>query len=171
MGDEAALLKNKVSICKGYHEVIETRLKETDDLLAPGDVDPVKVTRSKISISEKHFVLKKLDEEIIDLVKDDAELVREITESNKSIYEEWTSFWDMYNVSVHTNSSLSPIQKCTYSLTLLSQAASAAVAGLTLSEANYDEAIKILRDRFGNQEKIIVKHMEELLYLDSSIII
>uniref|UniRef100_A0A1X7T332 Uncharacterized protein n=1 Tax=Amphimedon queenslandica TaxID=400682 RepID=A0A1X7T332_AMPQE len=89
MGDEAALLKKKVSICKGYREVIETRLKETDDLLAPGYVDSVK-------------------------------------------------------------------------------AASAAVAGLTLSEANYDEAIKIIRDRFGNQEKIIAKHMKELLHLDRS---
>ena len=46
----------------------------------------------------------------------------------------------------------------TYLRSLLSQAASAAVAGLTLSEANYDEAIKILHDRFGNQEKLIAKH-------------
>uniref|UniRef100_A0A1X7UCG7 Uncharacterized protein n=1 Tax=Amphimedon queenslandica TaxID=400682 RepID=A0A1X7UCG7_AMPQE len=51
MGDEAALLKNKVSICKGYHEVIETRLKETDDLLAPGDVDPVKKLPRDIALS------------------------------------------------------------------------------------------------------------------------
>uniref|UniRef100_A0A1X7TBP0 Uncharacterized protein n=1 Tax=Amphimedon queenslandica TaxID=400682 RepID=A0A1X7TBP0_AMPQE len=45
--------------------------------------------------------------------------------------------------------------------TLVSHLAKDAIAGLTLTDANYDEAIKVLNDQFGNKEKIISKHMED----------
>ena len=80
---------------------------------------------------------------------------------------EWTTFSDMYESAVHSNSNLSSVQKFTYLRTLLSHSAKDAIAGLTLSDANYDEAIKVLKERFGNKEKIIAKHMEELVNLDS----
>ena len=37
---------------------------------------------------------------------------------------------------------------------------------MTLTGANYDEAIEILRKRFGNIQLIINKHMEQLLNTD-----
>ena len=37
------------------------------------------------------------------------------------------------------------------------------VQGLTLTEANYDSAIKLLQDRFGRPQQIISAHMDELL--------
>ena len=37
---------------------------------------------------------------------------------------------------------------------------------MTLTEANYDEAIAILQKRFGNKQLIINKHMEQLLNSD-----
>ena len=80
---------------------------------------------------------------------------------------EWIAFWDLYVVSVHTNPSLSPIEKFTYLRTLVSHTAKDAIAGLALSAINYDEAIDILQRRFGNKEKIIAKHMEALLSLDN----
>ena len=58
---------------------------------------------------------------------------------------EWTTFWDMYESAVHSNSNLSSVQKFIYLRTLLSYSAKDAIAGLTLSDANYDEAIKVLK--------------------------
>ena len=38
---------------------------------------------------------------------------------------------------------------------------------MTLTGANYDEAIEILQERFGNKQLIINKHMEQLLSIDA----
>ena len=160
------------------------------------------------------MALKRLDEEIAELIDDEAVVLREITEADEfseRIYEslarinmcvsgaggssegagpssstlskaklpkldlpafkgditEWTTFWDMYESAVHSNSNLSSVQKFTYLRTLLSHSGKDAIAGLILSDANYDEAIKVLKERFGNKEKIIANHMEELVNLDS----
>ena len=40
-----------------------------------------------------------------------------------------------------------------------------AVAGLELKEENYDNAIKSLKERFGNKQQIISSHMQALLKL------
>ena len=179
-------------------------------------VDPVKLEHLRLYVNEKHPALKKLDEEILELLDDDEAIVTEITNADKfnyCIYEslakievqlrgmsrvktrdhiavsssdiaspklnllvfkgnvtEWTTFWDLYNVAVHSNNSLSPVQKFTHLCTLVSHSAKDAIAGLTLSDANYDEAIKILKDRFGNREMIISKHMEELVNLGSLVV-
>lgn len=72
----------------------------------------------------------------------------------------WPTFWDSYESAVHNNKDLSDVDKFNY-LRLLS--AYDAIAGLTLSAANYREAIEILKKRFGNKQMIIAKHMETLL--------
>ena len=44
----------------------------------------------------------------------------------------------------------------------MEHSAAETIEGLQLTNANYDEAIKILKDRFGNQQIIINSHMEAL---------
>ena len=51
--------------------------------------------------------------------------------------------------------------------TLVSKTAKEAIAGLTLNEVNYKEAIRLLQARFGNKERIISKHMEALLNVEA----
>ena len=75
----------------------------------------------------------------------------------------WTSFWDSYESAVHNNRELSDVDKFNYLRSLLERSAYDAIAGLTLSAANYREAIDILQKRFGNKQMIIAKHMETLL--------
>ena len=55
------------------------------------------------------------------------------------------------------------MDKFNYLRSLLEHTALDAIAGLTLSAANYQEAVEILRKRFGNKPLIISKHMETLL--------
>ena len=62
----------------------------------------------------------------------------------------WTAFWDAYESTVHLNSALSDVDKFNYLQSLLEKSAYEAIAGLTLSSANYSEAIEILKKRFGN---------------------
>ena len=75
----------------------------------------------------------------------------------------WTAFWDSYHSAIHTNGQLSEIDKFNYLRSLLDHTAYDAIAGLALSAANYQEAVEVLKKRFGNRQLIISKHMEALL--------
>ena len=80
----------------------------------------------------------------------------------------WTPFWDSFKSSIHDNVELTSIDKFNYLNSLLeSSAAAAAIARLTLSEANYSEAVAILTKRFGNRQQIVTKHMDALMGLEA----
>ena len=79
----------------------------------------------------------------------------------------WTTFWDSYESSIHHNSQLSDIDKFIYLNSLLEGPASESISGLRLTAANYNEAVSILRRRFGNTQQIVSKHMEALLNLEA----
>ena len=78
----------------------------------------------------------------------------------------WVSFWDSYKSAIHTNSELSEVDKFNYLRSLLDHTAFDAIAGLTLSSANYQQAVDILCKRFGNKQVIISKHMDTLMHMD-----
>lgn len=61
----------------------------------------------------------------------------------------WTTFWDSYELAIHENNGLSDIHKFNYLRSLLECTAYEAIAGLTLTAANYHEAITILKKQFG----------------------
>ena len=61
----------------------------------------------------------------------------------------WTTFWDTFKSAVHDNLTLTSIDKFNYLNSLLESAAVEAIAGLTLTSANYEEAIATLKQRFG----------------------
>ena len=73
------------------------------------------------------------------------------------------SFWDSYDNAVHKNSSLSTIDKFNYLYSLLEGPALCSIQGLSLTEENYQSAIELLNQRFGNQQQVISAHMDELL--------
>lgn len=75
----------------------------------------------------------------------------------------WTAFWDSFESAVHQNERSSKIDKFNYLRSLLEGTAYDAIAGLSLSAANYAEAVQLLQKRFGNKQLIISKHMEALL--------
>ena len=82
-------------------------------------------------------------------------------------HSKWISFWDTFEASVHKNESLSAIDKFNYLISRLERSAAEAISDLTLTASNYDEAIEILKGRFGNKQQIINRHMEILLNLDT----
>ena len=70
----------------------------------------------------------------------------------------WTSFWDSFDSAIHQNTGLNEVDKFNYLRSLLRGSARDTISGLMLTEANYAEAITILRCHFGNKQQIISKH-------------
>lgn len=77
----------------------------------------------------------------------------------------WITFWDSFSSSMHSNPSLSNVDKFNYLNSLLESTAAESIAGLTLTSVNYDEAVATLKRRFGNTQLIVSKHMDVLLNL------
>ncbi|XP_011408081.1 PREDICTED: uncharacterized protein LOC105315219 [Amphimedon queenslandica] len=80
---------------------------------------------------------------------------------------QWLTFWDSFKSAVHENDAISDIDKFNYLRSLVERSAKEAISGLTLSSANYREAIAILQKRFGNKKQIINKHMDALLSVEA----
>ena len=77
----------------------------------------------------------------------------------------WQYFWDSFISAVHENDGLSSIDKFNYLRGLVDGEAARVISGLTLSGANYNSAIQILEERYGNKQLIVSRHMDKLLKL------
>ena len=67
----------------------------------------------------------------------------------------WKRFRDQFDVSVHSHNLISKIEiylKFSYLKTFLNESASSCISDLTLTTENYDEAVKILEERFDNTQ-------------------
>ena len=62
----------------------------------------------------------------------------------------WPTFWDSYESAIHRDDELTDVDKFNYLRSLLERTALEAIAGLTLSAMNYQEAVELLKKRFGN---------------------
>ena len=68
-------------------------------------------------------------------------------------------------MAVDSNPVLSRVQKFNYLRILLHREAARAVAGFPLTDANYSHSVEILKERFGQTQKIVNAHMQGLLNL------
>ncbi|XP_071176551.1 uncharacterized protein [Mytilus edulis] len=80
---------------------------------------------------------------------------------------QWQSFWDSFETAVHTNPTLSNVQKFNYLKSLLHDEALKSVTGFALTNANYEKAISLLQERYGQQHKITQRYMLELIDITS----
>ena len=60
---------------------------------------------------------------------------------------------------------LTPIEKFSYLRATLRGSAAATINGLSLSSANYEAAVALLKERYGDPQKIINAHMDALVNL------
>ena len=77
----------------------------------------------------------------------------------------WQTFWDSFSATVHNNPALGCIQKFNYLKSQLQGDAARAIAGLPITECNYQHSIELLAERFGQPHKLINAHMQALLDL------
>ena len=78
----------------------------------------------------------------------------------------YQEFWDSFESPVHENTSLSPIDKFNYLRTLIEEPTYSAVAGLSLTEANYEAALELLKKRYGQRQTIINSHIDAILKIE-----
>ncbi|XP_068675693.1 uncharacterized protein [Montipora foliosa] len=81
----------------------------------------------------------------------------------------WPIFWDAFESSIHKNPKLSPFDKFNYLNSLLMKPVLDAISGLSLTASNYEEAIAILKKRFGNKQQIINRHLDILVNVSAVI--
>lgn len=77
--------------------------------------------------------------------------------------QDWQEFWESFESAVHNNEELSVIDKFSYLKGLLSDQAMTTIAGFSLTTANYEAAIDLLKNRFGRKSAIQRAHINELL--------
>lgn len=71
---------------------------------------------------------------------------------------QWQPFWERFQDSIH-NTTLSRVDKFHYLKSSLTGAAAAAITGLQVSEACYNDALAILKSRFGDKKRIEKEHL------------
>ncbi|XP_061729385.1 uncharacterized protein LOC133534298 [Cydia pomonella] len=81
-------------------------------------------------------------------------------------YYKWMEFKDLYESLIHNNEHIKPIHKFHYLSSYLEGEASRVIANLEVSTDNYNEAWKLLCDRFSNKRQLITNHLNALFNLD-----
>ena len=77
----------------------------------------------------------------------------------------WQSFWDSFDAAVNSNSTLSPIQKFNYLKAQLQGDTARAISGLPLTDLNYAQSLTLLKQHFGQPDKLINAHTHALIEL------
>ena len=81
----------------------------------------------------------------------------------------WTEVWHSLDSAIHSNPSLSPVDKINYLKAKLDGEAAQVISGLALTNFNYEEAIRLLQERYGQKEIIINAHYTTLMDLPTSL--
>lgn len=78
-------------------------------------------------------------------------------------YTEWPSFYDLFKSLIHTNSTLSNIQKYHYLKSSLTGEAEGLLRQFPLTDGNYNKALTLLENRFDNKRLIVHAHITRLI--------
>ena len=77
--------------------------------------------------------------------------------------KKYVTFRDAFDVAVLKNEYLSDGEKFTYLRSYLSGEAARLIAGMSMTNNNFKEALDLMEKRFGNKQIIINSHMEALM--------
>ncbi|GBN13351.1 hypothetical protein AVEN_194128-1 [Araneus ventricosus] len=79
------------------------------------------------------------------------------------IINEWLTFWNSYETSIHSNIFLDDVSKFNYLKAHLSRTALETIERFSISRENYAKAVTLLEQRFGRKETLVNTHMSQLL--------
>ena len=77
----------------------------------------------------------------------------------------WTAFWDSFEAAIHLNMSLSDVEKLNYLMSKLTGEAKNSVSGILLSNENYQVAVELLKERYGDKQVVVTSHYTEMVNL------
>ncbi|XP_012151893.1 uncharacterized protein LOC105663982 [Megachile rotundata] len=77
--------------------------------------------------------------------------------------ENWSSFFDSFSSMIDQNCDLTPVQKLQYLRSTLAGRAAACIQCLSTTDANYADAIELLKEKYDCKRKILIKHCDAIL--------
>jgi len=77
-------------------------------------------------------------------------------------YADWLPFHDLYETTIHTNPTLSDVQKLQYLKGCLVGSASGIIQGIPTTNSNYQEAWKLIQTRYENKHVISQSHVRSI---------
>ena len=81
---------------------------------------------------------------------------------------EWPTFWDNYRSTIHENRALTNVDKFKYLLSCLVDEAKDTLRGFKITDSQYEAAVKLLRERYDDQEFIVHTNYEKLTSLPTA---
>ena len=81
--------------------------------------------------------------------------------------EEWLSFFDLFQASVHQNSILSACQKLQYLKSACKGDALKIIQSIPISDSNYEIALDLLKERYSNKRELINALIRKLMNMPS----
>ena len=79
---------------------------------------------------------------------------------------EWQSFIDSFDAAIGQKKRLTDVEKFTYLRGYVEGSALECIKGFPLTNENYDEALNLLKERYGNTQIIIATHMNQIINLE-----
>ena len=76
---------------------------------------------------------------------------------------EWTSFWDIFNQSIHLNPAIDSVEKLVYLRGQLKGAAFRLISSYPIEAANYPVILELLKNTYGGTEHIKLAHTLDFL--------
>ena len=179
--DVAAITKYKKSLQDKYDKLEEVSEK-LQELLTDDD-DVTKEIEELEEIYDAYIELDTKASLTVERLKEEATLSRSQLVHNSTVtqvsrrfnlpeiklkkftgeYEDFQEFMDNFESSIDKNEELEPVDKFTYLKTYLDGDAADLISGFSTTNANYKEALKLLKDNFGREDLIITSHISRLL--------
>lgn len=82
-------------------------------------------------------------------------------------YEKWTSFFDTFLALIHSNNSLTNVQKFYYLQSCLKGEAAQVISSILVTDLNYEIAFNLLRERYENKRLIVHSHLRAIFDMPS----
>lgn len=79
-------------------------------------------------------------------------------------YEDWATFHDLFSSLIHTNLSITKVQKLHYLKTNVQGDAETLLRSITITEANYDAAWAKLKERYNHKRFIVDSLLKKFFY-------
>ncbi|XP_011884052.1 PREDICTED: uncharacterized protein LOC105571188 [Vollenhovia emeryi] len=80
-------------------------------------------------------------------------------------YDEWSPFFDAFQSIIHTNESITAVQKLQYLKGCLKEDASTVIRSLEISALNYEVAWNLLKERYDHKSVIVQTHIRAIMEL------
>ena len=179
--DVAAIIKYKKSLQDKYEKLKDVSEKMQDILTDDDDV--TKEIEELENIYDIYIELDTKASLTVERVKEEATLSKSQIIQNSTVtqvhrrfnlpeiklkkftgdYKEYQEFIDNFMSSIDKNEELEPCDKFTYLKSYLDGDAADLINGFSTTNANYKEAMKLLKDNFGREDLIITSHISRLL--------